>query len=409
MSATALARCPDIARALSPAQPRPRRPARSGHAARRIGAGRRRLTAASRGRGRRRSPGAVRAGRPPPGWASMPHLVERSTARSPRSCRCWRATAASSPPAFDRGLDELRGAARREPPPDRRAAGPLRRGDRASPTLKIRHNNVLGYYIEVPPRLARAPRRRRPLHPSPDHRHRGALHHGRTGRAGEQIASAADRALALELALFADAGGDAVAPADRIAAAAAPGPARRRRRRLPSWPWSAAMCRPRRGRQPRLRRSPPGAIRWSRRSRRGAAASSPMTATWRPSQRLWLLTGPNMAGKSTFLRQNALIAILAQMGSFVPAESGADRRRRPPVQPRRRRRRSGARPLHLHGRDGRDRGDPQPGRPARPGDPGRDRPRHGDLRRAVDRLGRGRAPARASTGAAPCSPPIITS
>lgn len=37
--------------------------------------------------------------------------------------------------------------------------------------------------------------------------------------------------------------------------------------------------------------------------------------------RLWLLTGPNMAGKSTFLRQNALIAVLAQMGSFVPADS----------------------------------------------------------------------------------------
>jgi DNA mismatch repair protein MutS len=36
---------------------------------------------------------------------------------------------------------------------------------------------------------------------------------------------------------------------------------------------------------------------------------------------VWLLTGPNMAGKSTFLRQNALIAILAQMGSFVPATS----------------------------------------------------------------------------------------
>ena len=40
-----------------------------------------------------------------------------------------------------------------------------------------------------------------------------------------------------------------------------------------------------------------------------------------PGQRLCLLTGPNMAGKSTFLRQNALMAILAQAGLFVPAES----------------------------------------------------------------------------------------
>lgn len=37
-------------------------------------------------------------------------------------------------------------------------------------------------------------------------------------------------------------------------------------------------------------------------------------------QPLWMITGPNMAGKSTFLRQNALITILAQVGSFVPAE-----------------------------------------------------------------------------------------
>lgn len=40
-----------------------------------------------------------------------------------------------------------------------------------------------------------------------------------------------------------------------------------------------------------------------------------------PAQKLWLITGPNMAGKSTFLRQNALIAIMAQCGSFVPAKS----------------------------------------------------------------------------------------
>ena len=38
-------------------------------------------------------------------------------------------------------------------------------------------------------------------------------------------------------------------------------------------------------------------------------------------ERVWLITGPNMAGKSTFLRQNALISILAQIGSYVPATS----------------------------------------------------------------------------------------
>src|SRR5690606_26614092 len=39
------------------------------------------------------------------------------------------------------------------------------------------------------------------------------------------------------------------------------------------------------------------------------------------SRSIWLVTGPNIAGKSTFLRQNALIAVLAQMGSYVPAEA----------------------------------------------------------------------------------------
>ncbi len=45
--------------------------------------------------------------------------------------------------------------------------------------------------------------------------------------------------------------------------------------------------------------------------------------TLRPDKRLWLVTGPNMGGKSTFLRQNALIAVLAQAGSYVPAEAAA--------------------------------------------------------------------------------------
>ena len=68
-----------------------------------------------------------------------------------------------------------------------------------------------------------------------------------------------------------------------------------------------------------------------------------------------------MGGKSTFLRQAALIAVLAQAGGFVPASARENRHRRPLVQPGRRVGQSRARALDLHGRDGRDRGDPRAG------------------------------------------------
>jgi DNA mismatch repair protein MutS len=53
----------------------------------------------------------------------------------------------------------------------------------------------------------------------------------------------------------------------------------------------------------------------------GTAGPRPPGFDETADKRIWLVTGPNMAGKSTFLRQNALIAVLAQMGSFVPARS----------------------------------------------------------------------------------------
>ncbi|MES2433213.1 MAG: DNA mismatch repair protein MutS [Pseudomonadota bacterium] len=53
----------------------------------------------------------------------------------------------------------------------------------------------------------------------------------------------------------------------------------------------------------------------------GAFVANDCALTEQKTPAIWLLTGPNMAGKSTFLRQNALIALLAQAGSFVPAAS----------------------------------------------------------------------------------------
>ncbi len=183
-------------------------------------------------------------------------------------------------------------------------------------SLKIKFNNVLGYYIEITQ-----------MHQSkvtPDFIHRqslvGNLRYTTTelGELARKISEAGDRALRLELEMFAElvegvmAARDAVAETSRALAA------------LDVIAALAQLAVRRRYVRPVVDSSLDFDIRGGRHPVVEASIFEPFIGNGcnlAPAQHLWLLTGPNMAGKSTFLRQNALIAILAQMGSFVPAES----------------------------------------------------------------------------------------
>ena len=248
------------------------------------------------------------------GWPNSP-------GRSAPSFRWPPGTAVSSPRAIAAALDELR-ALRDE---SRRLVLDLEaryRGETGIASLKIRHNNLLGYYLETTS-----------AHLEKLTREGGFIHRQTMANAArfttvelseleQRIASAADKALALELELFAELVSAAGAESESIAAAAAAMALIDVAAALALKAEEAGYCRPGvdDGVEFRIEggRHPVVEAALAARQAGGFVAND---CDLGEERRLWLVTGPNMAGKSTFLRQNALIAILAQIGSFVPART----------------------------------------------------------------------------------------
>src|ERR1700742_2962868 len=193
--------------------------------------------------------------------------------------------------------------------------------------LKIRHNNVLGYFVEVTAQHGdklMAP----PLNATFIHRQTLA---GQTrfttselGEIEAKIANAGDRALGLELEIFERLCALAMAASEDLRAAAHAFALLDVATALAKLAVDDNYVRPEvdgslgfaieAGRHPVVEQA------LKREGQPFIANTSDLSpAPGQKSGQLWLITGPNMAGKSTFLRQNALIALLAQIGSFVPA------------------------------------------------------------------------------------------
>ncbi|HEX6442728.1 MAG TPA: DNA mismatch repair protein MutS [Stellaceae bacterium] len=193
-------------------------------------------------------------------------------------------------------------------------------GETAIGALKIRHNNVIGYYIEVSANHAGK------LGPEFIHRQTmaGAQRYTTTELADleTKIASAAERALALELRLHEDLVGEVTARRAEIAAAATALAKLDLAAALAELAAAALWVRPAVDETTAFEivggRHPTVETALAASGNGGAFVANECVLA---EDRIWLVTGPNMAGKSTFLRQNALIAILAQMGSYVPARS----------------------------------------------------------------------------------------
>jgi DNA mismatch repair protein MutS len=227
---------------------------------------------------------------------------------------------------YDAALDEAR-ALRDE---SRRVIAALqaRYADTTSVrALKIRHNNVLGYFVEVTAQHSdrlMAP----PLNATFIHRQTlaGQVRFTTTelGELEAKIASAADRALGIELETF-----ERLA-ATVTAAAAAIKDAAEALAVIDVATALAQLAAERHYTRPQIDASLDFVVEGGRHpvvEQMLAGDGGPFVAndcdlSPPPSAangRIYLVTGPNMAGKSTYLRQNALVAILAQMGSFVPA------------------------------------------------------------------------------------------